>query len=142
MVSSWILWNYLYTLYKYCMYSVIEIYKYEIDWMRKGGMKAVIWTDVTQTIMMFLGVILSIVFGMMSLFSFWDFFYCSTGFNDAGGVKNVFKSVMDGNRIQLSTYVVQKAKRFSVFFFLEKSLELHLIHRFDILFGVLLLAVV
>jgi len=26
-------------------------------------MKAVIWTDVTQTIMMFLGVILSMIFG-------------------------------------------------------------------------------
>ena len=29
----------------------------------QGGMKAVIWTDVIQTIMMFLGVILSIIFG-------------------------------------------------------------------------------
>lgn len=29
-------------------------------------MKAVIWTDVTQTVMMFLGVILSIIFGIMN----------------------------------------------------------------------------
>lgn len=32
--------------------------------MLQGGMKAVIWADVAQTIAMFLGVILSIVFGM------------------------------------------------------------------------------
>lgn len=31
----------------------------------QGGMKAVIWTDVIQTIMMFVGVILSIVFGRL-----------------------------------------------------------------------------
>lgn len=30
-------------------------------------MKAVIWTDVTQTIMMFLGVILSVIIGIMNL---------------------------------------------------------------------------
>jgi Na+/proline symporter len=29
-------------------------------------MKAVIWTDVAQTIMMFLGIILSIIFGMLN----------------------------------------------------------------------------
>jgi len=33
-------------------------------------MKAVIWTDVTQTIMMFLGVILSIIFGMINFIIF------------------------------------------------------------------------
>ncbi|CAF1190473.1 unnamed protein product [Rotaria sordida] len=51
-----------------------------------GGMKAVIWTDVAQTIVMFLGLILSIIFG----------------FIDAGGVKKVFEIAIDGNRIQLA----------------------------------------
>ena len=36
-------------------------------WLFKGGMKAVIWTDVTQTIMMFLGVILSMIIGRQKL---------------------------------------------------------------------------
>ncbi len=58
-------------------------------------MKAVIWTDVTQTIMMFVGVILSIIFG----------------FKDAGGIKDVFNKVIDGNRLQLSTCVIPKGKK-------------------------------
>ncbi|CAF2743440.1 unnamed protein product [Rotaria sp. Silwood2] len=63
-----------------------------------GGMKAVIWTDVTQTVMMFLGVILSVIIG----------------FYDAGGIKNVLKSVMDGNRIQFSTITLDPSIRYTV----------------------------
>ncbi|CAF0969556.1 unnamed protein product [Adineta steineri] len=63
-----------------------------------GGMKAVIWTDVTQTVMMFLGVILSIVIG----------------FYDAGGIKNVFENVINGNRIQLSTITLDPSIRYTV----------------------------
>ncbi|CAF0798341.1 unnamed protein product [Rotaria sp. Silwood1] len=63
-----------------------------------GGMKAVIWTDVTQTIMMFLGVILSVIIG----------------FYDAGGIKNVFKNAMDGNRIQFSTITLDPSIRYTV----------------------------
>ncbi|CAF3488944.1 unnamed protein product [Rotaria sordida] len=63
-----------------------------------GGMKAVIWTDVIQTIMMFLGVILSVIIG----------------FYDAGGIKSVFKSAMDGNRIQFSTTTLDPSIRYTV----------------------------
>ncbi|CAF0879292.1 unnamed protein product [Adineta steineri] len=63
-----------------------------------GGMKAVIWTDVTQTVMMFLGVILSIIIG----------------FYDAGGIKNVFENVINGNRIQLSTITLDPSIRYTV----------------------------
>ncbi|CAF1283413.1 unnamed protein product, partial [Rotaria sordida] len=50
-----------------------------------GGMKAVIWTDVIQSIIMFLGVILSIVFGFM----------------DSGGVRKVFEIASAGDRLNL-----------------------------------------
>ncbi|CAF1193306.1 unnamed protein product [Rotaria magnacalcarata] len=63
-----------------------------------GGMKAVIWTDVIQTILMFLGVILSVGFG----------------FYDAGGVTNVVRSAMEGNRIQLSTITWDPSIRYTV----------------------------
>ncbi|CAF4258916.1 unnamed protein product, partial [Rotaria sordida] len=56
-----------------------------------GGMKAVIWTDVAQTIVMFPGLILSIIFG----------------FIDAGGVKKVFEIAIDGNRIQLANTLIE-----------------------------------
>ncbi|UJR19724.1 hypothetical protein I4U23_022858 [Adineta vaga] len=51
-----------------------------------GGMKAVIWTDVAQSFVIFVGVILSIVFG----------------FIDAGGVKKVVETVIIGQRINFS----------------------------------------
>ncbi|CAF0768332.1 unnamed protein product [Adineta ricciae] len=63
-----------------------------------GGMKAVIWTDVTQTIMMFLGVILSMIIG----------------FRNSGGISNVFKTVADGNRIQLSTISIDPSIRYTI----------------------------
>ncbi|UJR26002.1 hypothetical protein I4U23_007348 [Adineta vaga] len=63
-----------------------------------GGMKAVIWTDVMQTIMMFLGVILSIIIG----------------FHDSGGVRNVFKTAINGNRIQLSTITFDPSIRYTI----------------------------
>ncbi|CAF0771742.1 unnamed protein product [Adineta ricciae] len=63
-----------------------------------GGMKAVIWTDVTQTILMFLGVILSMIIG----------------FRNSGGISNVFKIVADGNRIQLSTISIDPSIRYTI----------------------------
>ncbi|CAF1408205.1 unnamed protein product [Adineta ricciae] len=54
-----------------------------------GGMKAVIWTDVTQTVTMFLGVMLSIVFGFM----------------DAGGIEKVFKTAIQGDRLNFIKYI-------------------------------------
>ncbi|CAF1260374.1 unnamed protein product [Adineta steineri] len=53
-----------------------------------GGMKAVIWTDVIQTIVMFLGVILSIVFG----------------FINAGGIWKVFETANTGQRINVFNF--------------------------------------
>ncbi|CAF1339041.1 unnamed protein product [Rotaria sordida] len=63
-----------------------------------GGMKAVIWTDVVQTIVMFLGLILSIIFG----------------FIDVGGVKKVFEIAIDGNRIQLANMTFNLSIRYTV----------------------------
>ena len=63
LVSHWLVWSDLYILYKYCTCGQSQIHR-PIKSMLQGGMKAVIWADVAQTITMFLGVILSIVFGM------------------------------------------------------------------------------
>ncbi|CAF1421016.1 unnamed protein product [Adineta ricciae] len=51
-----------------------------------GGMKAVIWTDVIQASIMFIGLTLSIIFG----------------FIDLGGVSKVFEIVNNGNRLQFA----------------------------------------
>ena len=52
-------------------------------------MKAVIWTDVIQTSVMFLGLILSIILGLI----------------DLGGPARVFDIVKKGQRLQLAVYV-------------------------------------
>ncbi|CAF4779436.1 unnamed protein product, partial [Rotaria sp. Silwood1] len=49
-----------------------------------GGIKAVIWTDVAQAVIMYLGIILTIVFG----------------FIDAGGIAKAIETVSNGNRFQ------------------------------------------
>jgi Na+/proline symporter len=51
-------------------------------------MKAVIWTDVIQASVMFLGLILSIVIGLI----------------DLGGISKVYETVKNGNRLQFSVY--------------------------------------
>ncbi|CAF4074931.1 unnamed protein product [Rotaria sordida] len=64
-----------------------------------GGMKAVIWTDVIQSIIMFLGVILSIVFGFM----------------DSGGVRKVFEIASAGDRLNLPSLSLNPSIRYTVF---------------------------
>ncbi|CAF4030352.1 unnamed protein product [Rotaria magnacalcarata] len=61
-------------------------------------MKAVIWTDVSQTILMFLGMILSIVIGVI----------------DAGGVRKVFEIALNGDRIHLLSMSVHPSARYTV----------------------------
>ncbi|CAF1114136.1 unnamed protein product [Adineta ricciae] len=63
-----------------------------------GGIRAVIWTDVIQTIMMFIGVILTIIFG----------------FIDAGGVSKVFETIINGDRWQLSIVTLDPTVRYTV----------------------------
>ncbi|CAF4097072.1 unnamed protein product [Adineta steineri] len=55
-----------------------------------GGMKAVIWTDVVQATVIFTGLILSIIYGLI----------------DAGGISKVFETLKNGNRVQLSVFSV------------------------------------
>ncbi|CAF4168211.1 unnamed protein product, partial [Adineta steineri] len=63
-----------------------------------GGMKAVIWTDVVQTIVMFLGVILSIVFG----------------FINAGGIWKVFETANIGQRINVFNFSFDPSIRYTI----------------------------
>ncbi|CAF1157410.1 unnamed protein product [Adineta ricciae] len=64
----------------------------------QGGMKAVIWTDVTQTIMMFLGIILSIIFG----------------FIDAGGPAKVFHTIIGSDRSQFWIFTFDPSIRYTL----------------------------
>ncbi|UJR11632.1 hypothetical protein I4U23_015813 [Adineta vaga] len=63
-----------------------------------GGMKAVIWTDVTQTIMMFLGIVLSIIFG----------------FIDAGGPTKVFNTIIASDRSQFWVVTLNPSIRYTL----------------------------
>ena len=66
-------------------------------------MKAVIWTDVIQTLIIFSGVLLSIVFGKKkdkvshTLITV----YRLKGFMDTGGVKKVFETAYLNQRMNL-----------------------------------------
>ncbi|CAF3645713.1 unnamed protein product [Rotaria socialis] len=62
-----------------------------------GGMKAVIWTDVVQTCVMFIGIILSIIFG----------------FIDVGGISKVFRIANEGHRINFSTFALDPTIRYT-----------------------------
>lgn len=64
-------------------------------------MKAVIWTDVAQSFVIFLGVVLSIIFGKTSTESQNDCKDCFKGFINAGGVSKVFERAMNDGRIKL-----------------------------------------
>jgi len=55
----------------------------------EGGMKAVIWTDVLQTVVILVGLLATIV----------------QGFIELGGIKQTFLIAYQGNRIQLDRYV-------------------------------------
>ena len=71
-------------------------------------MKAVIWTDVIQASIMFIGLILSIIFGISFFFQNNDFKKKKTykkGLIDIGGISKAFEIVKNGNRIQLSVYI-------------------------------------
>ncbi|CAF0745475.1 unnamed protein product [Adineta ricciae] len=63
-----------------------------------GGMKAVIWTDVIQTLIIFSGVLLSIVFGFM----------------DTGGVKKVFETAYLNQRMNLFNISFDPTVRYTV----------------------------
>lgn len=85
-------------------------------------MKAVIWTDVIQATMMFIGIIISIVFGMcITRFKFeYDYVLpCHKGLIDAGGITKVFNTLAAGDRLQITTYVYfLKSIEFSVILFI------------------------
>ncbi|CAF0741628.1 unnamed protein product [Adineta steineri] len=63
-----------------------------------GGMKAVIWTDVIQASIMFLGLISTIIFGLI----------------DAGGISKVYETVKNGNRLQLSVVTFDPSIRYTI----------------------------
>ncbi|CAF3038453.1 unnamed protein product [Rotaria sp. Silwood2] len=63
-----------------------------------GGMKAVIWTDVAQTVTMFIAIVLSIIFG----------------FIDAGGIRKVFEIATAGNRIQFDNATFDLSTRYTI----------------------------
>ncbi|CAF1175817.1 unnamed protein product [Rotaria sordida] len=63
-----------------------------------GGMKAVIWTDVVQSFIMFLGVVLSIVLG----------------FSNAGGIKKVLEIAIAGQRIDFFNISFDPTIRYTI----------------------------
>ncbi|CAF4597451.1 unnamed protein product, partial [Rotaria sp. Silwood2] len=63
-----------------------------------GGMKAVIWTDVAQSFIMFFGVILSIVLG----------------FSNAGGIKKVLEIAIAGQRINFFNISFDPTIRYTI----------------------------
>ncbi|UJR34606.1 hypothetical protein I4U23_027382 [Adineta vaga] len=63
-----------------------------------GGMKAVIWTDVIQASIMFLGLISTIILGLI----------------DAGGISKVFEIVKNGNRLQFSVISFDPSIRYTI----------------------------
>ncbi|CAF4153563.1 unnamed protein product [Adineta steineri] len=63
-----------------------------------GGMKAVIWTDVIQASIMFIGLILSIIIGVI----------------DAGGIFKVYESLKAGNRLQFSVVDFDPSIRYTM----------------------------
>ena len=56
----------------------------------KGGMKAVIWTDVVQTCLMFTGTLAVIIKGSV----------------DHGGFDDIWSAMYDGDRIQFWEYAI------------------------------------
>ncbi|CAF3688889.1 unnamed protein product [Rotaria sp. Silwood1] len=63
-----------------------------------GGIKAVIWTDVIQAVVMFIGLILSIIFGVI----------------DAGGLSILFEKLKNGNRLQFSVITLDPSIRYTI----------------------------
>ncbi|CAF0738959.1 unnamed protein product [Rotaria sordida] len=63
-----------------------------------GGIKAVIWTDVIQAVMMFLGIIMSIVFGSI----------------DAGEIVKAVETVSRGNRFQFWVIIPDPSVRYTL----------------------------
>lgn len=51
----------------------------------QGGLRAVVWTDLLQTIVMFIGLVLLMVFGCQ----------------EVGGIKRVWNLARDGQRLNL-----------------------------------------
>lgn len=71
-------------------------------------MKAVIWTDVIQTLLTYVTIILSIIFGIKTVTIIKilrNFHIMLLGFINAGGVRKVFEVAMAGNRIQYAKYI-------------------------------------
>ncbi|CAF1384536.1 unnamed protein product [Rotaria sordida] len=62
-----------------------------------GGMKAVIWTDVIQTIILFLGIVVSIIFGFVNM----------------GGITKIFETLTAGNRLQFSVMTLDPSVRYT-----------------------------
>ncbi|CAF0958172.1 unnamed protein product [Rotaria sordida] len=62
-----------------------------------GGIKAVIWTDVVQAVMMYLGLIVSIVFGII----------------DVGGITKAVETVSSGNRFQFRVDTLDPSVRYT-----------------------------
>ncbi|CAF0964272.1 unnamed protein product [Rotaria sordida] len=62
-----------------------------------GGIKAVIWTDVVQAVMMYLGLIVSIVFGII----------------DVGGIAKAVETVSSGNRFQFRVDTLDPSVRYT-----------------------------
>jgi hypothetical protein len=66
----------------------------------QGGMKAVMWTDVFQTIVMFVGLLASVIQGRHSTRRCRINASVSSGVIDAGGAQAVWQRAVDGGRVE------------------------------------------
>ncbi|CAF0778136.1 unnamed protein product [Adineta ricciae] len=81
-----------------------------------GGMKAVIWTDVLQAAIMFVGILSAIIQGLI----------------EVGGFKNVFATASRGNRFEFNNVSFDPRTRHTIWtFFLGSSLNTLSIYGFN-----------
>lgn len=79
----------LVTYLKFCLVEVCSLFSkilYHLTqhyFSSKGGMKAVLWTDVFQAILMFLGILAVLIKGII----------------DVGGIVTVYERAYDGGRL-------------------------------------------
>ena len=67
-------------------------------------MKAVMWTDVFQTIVMFVGLLASVIQGRQPDRCYRINALASSGVIDAGGAQAVWQRALDGGRVEFFKY--------------------------------------
>ncbi|XP_054711298.1 putative sodium-dependent multivitamin transporter [Uloborus diversus] len=88
--------------------SVISIGVVCTFYCTMGGMKAVLWTDVFQAILMFLGIFAVLIKGLI----------------DVGGIANVFRIANDGGRLVVPGFEVNPEVRYTMWNILMQGLIL------------------